>query len=134
MVSAGVGFMKVNNQHNHQESVTHEAPLELKQGEVDRASVKEKLNESEVILQMSGKDTEAHYENRRKFFRVNLKTPSLADMTIAKFNGKKVNLGSTKVEILDMGPGGQRIKTDIKLPIRNDLILKFSMTDTGRTA
>ena len=52
-------------------------------------------------------------------------------MTITMFNGKKVNLGSTRVEIFDMGPGGLRIKTDIKLPIRKDLILKFSMTILG---
>src|SRR3954451_17273629 len=74
------------------------------------------------------KDTEAHFENRRNFFRIDLKTPLPADMTIAMFNGKKVNLGSTKVEIFDIGPGGLRVKTDIKLPIRKDLILKFSMT------
>jgi Tfp pilus assembly protein PilZ len=47
------------------------------------------------------------------------------------FNGKKVNLGSTKVEIFDIGPGGLRIKTDIKLPIRKDLILKFTMNING---
>lgn len=77
------------------------------------------------------KGTEVDIENRRKFFRIDLKTPLPADMTIAMFNGKKVNLGSTKVEILDIGPGGIRIKTDIKLPIRKDLILKFSMNILG---
>ena len=61
----------------------------------------------------------------------NLKTPLPGEMTIKMFNGKKVNLGSTKIEILDVGPGGLRIKTDIKLPIRKDLILKFSMTILG---
>ena len=53
------------------------------------------------------------------------------EMTITMFNGKKVNLGSTRIEIFDVGPGGLRIKTDIKLPIRKDLILKFSMTILG---
>ena len=41
---------------------------------------------------------------------------------------KKVNLGSTKVEIHDIGPGGLRVKTDMKFPIRKDLILEFKMT------
>ena len=77
------------------------------------------------------KDTEVNFENRRNYFRIELKTPMPGEMTITMFNGKKVNLGSTKIEILDMDPGGLRIKTDIKLPIRKDLILKFAMNILG---
>ena len=65
-------------------------------------------------------------ENRRKFFRVDLPFPLEGYMTITEFAGKKVNLGSTKILILDIGPGGIRIETNIKLPVRSDLLLKFT--------
>ena len=57
-------------------------------------------------------------ENRRKFFRIDLPFPLEAYMTITELAGKKVNLGSTKILILDIGPGGLRIETNIKLPVR----------------
>ena len=93
--------------------------------------ITEMLNKEVCIPSSLSKEMEIQYENRRSFFRVDLKTPLPGEMTITMFNGKKVNLGSTKIEILDVGPGGLRIKTDIKLPIRKDLILKFSMTILG---
>lgn len=65
-------------------------------------------------------------ENRRKFFRIDLPFPLEAYMTITELAGKKVNLGSTKILILDIGPGGLRIETNIKLPVRSDLLLKFT--------
>ena len=46
-------------------------------------------------------------------------------MTITEFAGKHVTLGSTKILIQDIGPGGTRIETNIKLPIRSDLVLKI---------
>src|SRR3954463_7139592 len=53
--------MQVNSQQIHQKSVVPEAPLGLKQGEVYRATVKEKLNGSEAILQIKGKDVHAKF-------------------------------------------------------------------------
>ncbi len=91
----------------------------------------EMLKKEVCIPSSLSKEMEIQYENRRNFFRIDLKTPMPGEMTITMFNGKKVNLGSTKIEILDVGPGGLRIKTDIKLPIRKDLILKFSITILG---
>ena len=70
--------------------------------------------------------TNIQNENRRSFFRVDLTFPLEGYMTITEFAGKKVNLGSTKILILDIGPGGIRIETDIKLPVRSDLLLQFS--------
>ena len=93
--------------------------------------ITEMLKKEVCIPSSLSKEMEIQYENRRNFFRIDLKTPMPGEMTITMFNGKKVNLGSTKIEILDVGPGGLRIKTDIKLPIRKDLILKFSMTILG---
>ena len=93
--------------------------------------ITEMLRKGICIPTSLSKDTEVNFENRRNYFRIELKTPLPGEMTIAMFNGKKVNLGSTKVEIFDIGPGGLRIKTDIKLPIRKDLILKFTMNIHG---
>ena len=58
MICTGVEKMQINSQHIYQKSVVPEDPLELKQEEVYRASVKEKLNGSEAILQIRGKDNE----------------------------------------------------------------------------
>ena len=70
--------------------------------------------------------TNIQNENRRSFFRVDLTFPLEGDMTITEFAGKKVNLGSTKILILNIGPGGIRIETNIKLPVRSDLLLQFT--------
>lgn len=65
-------------------------------------------------------------ENRRKYFRIDLPFPLEGYMTITEFAGKKINLGSTKILILNIGPGGLRIETNVKLPVRSDLLLQFS--------
>ena len=66
-------------------------------------------------------------ENRRSFFRVDLPSPLEADMTISELGGKKVKLGFTKVLIINIGPGGIRIETNIQLPVRSDLILQCTI-------
>ncbi len=48
--------------------------------------------------------TNIQNENRRSFFRVDLSFPLEGYMTITEFAGKKVNLGSTKILILNIGP------------------------------
>ena len=48
--------MQVKGQIINQKTVAPEVPLELKQAEVYSASVKEKVNNSEAILQIRGKD------------------------------------------------------------------------------
>lgn len=65
-------------------------------------------------------------ENRRKFFRIDLFFPMRAEMTISELAGKKIKLGSTKVLIVNIGPGGIEIETNIKLPVRSDLKLQFT--------
>lgn len=75
---------------------------------------------------------EIKFENRRNFFRIELPVPLGATMTITEFDGKKVKLGSTKILIRDIGPGGLQIETNIKLPVRSDLILKFMTRILGQ--
>lgn len=66
--------------------------------------------------------------NRRKYFRINLLFPLTAHMSVSELNGEKVKLGSTKISIVNIGPGGIRFETKIRLPVRSDLILKISTT------
>ena len=53
--------MQVNHQIIHQSKTMPDAPLELKQGEVYRASIKEKLNGTDAILNIRGKEVHARF-------------------------------------------------------------------------
>ncbi|WP_394234953.1 EAL domain-containing protein [Niallia oryzisoli] len=96
------------------------------------------VQEFESLLKMgicfpeeTKKVTEYDYENRREYFRILMKYPLSGEMTISVFDSKKVNMGSTKILILDIGPGGLKIETTVKLPVRSDMILKFSTQILG---
>ncbi|TXK76717.1 EAL domain-containing protein [Paenibacillus sp. N3.4] len=80
---------------------------------------KQYLNQSSKIKQ------EKQISNRRKYFRVQLTNPLVAGMTIHMFKGRKVDLGITDVFITDIGPGGLKFLMGVKLPINDDIILKF---------
>lgn len=84
------------------------------------------LAKKSFSLLQGGNKAEVPVVNRREFFRVKLQVPIAAQMTITEFAGKHVKLGSTKILIQDIGPGGVRVETNIKLPIRSDLKLKIS--------
>jgi diguanylate cyclase (GGDEF)-like protein/PAS domain S-box-containing protein len=66
------------------------------------------------------------YENKRQYFRVPLTYPLEADMTIERIGMKALNIGSTKVLIEDIGPGGLRFISSINLPKKEDIILRFT--------
>lgn len=65
-------------------------------------------------------------ENRRKYFRIQFHQLLEADMTILNISGKSVNLGSTKVLIKDMGPGGLCFLSNLRLPYEKNVSLMFS--------
>lgn len=71
-------------------------------------------------------------QNRRKFFRIALERPLIGEMTITSIAGKSVQLGMTKILIEDIGPGGLRFLSNIKLPARKDLILKIKTVILGQ--
>ena len=52
-------------------------------------------------------------------------------MTVSELNGKKVKLGNTKVLIENIGPGGLRFLSNIKLPAQSDITLKFQVKVIG---
>ncbi len=65
------------------------------------------------------------FSNRRKYFRLELENPLLADLTLSMFRGKYVNLGSTQAFISNIGPSGLRFIVNIKFPINDDIMLVF---------
>lgn len=85
------------------------------------------LEQKACVPNQINNTTDIQNENRRSFFRVDLPFPLEGYMTITEFAGKKVNLGSIKILIMDIGPGGIRIETNIKLPVRSDLFLQFTI-------
>jgi len=70
-------------------------------------------------------DINDDFDNRRDFFRITFKKPLGADMSIFKVGGKKVVLGYTEVVVFDIGAGGLRFLSDIKLPVKSDIVLVF---------
>ncbi|WP_053074957.1 EAL domain-containing protein [Ornithinibacillus californiensis] len=84
-----------------------------------------------VILLQKGKiktkvsDKEKEIQNRRNFFRVNLDFPLSATMTLTRIHGRNVELGKTEVLIEDIGIGGLRFLSNIRLAVHKDFILEF---------
>ncbi|SDM90477.1 PAS domain S-box-containing protein/diguanylate cyclase (GGDEF) domain-containing protein [Psychrobacillus sp. OK028] len=64
-------------------------------------------------------------EEQRKFFRVPLHFPLSGSMTITRINGRMVDIGKTVVLIEDIGLGGLRFLTDLKLTVNLNIILEF---------
>lgn len=67
------------------------------------------------------------YEGRRKFFRINFNNLLESDFTINTIKGKKMNVGNTKILIKDIGPGGICFISNLSLPVKKDIVLKFTM-------
>ena len=82
------------------------------------------LNKGNIEISDTG---ENHNEviNRREYFRIPFPYPLSAMMTITLFKGKNMNLGHTEVLIEDMGPGGLRFLSNIRLTTSDDIILQF---------
>jgi hypothetical protein len=64
-------------------------------------------------------------QNRRKFFRLPLPHPLSSDVTIIRIKDNVIESGSAQVLIEDIGPGGLRFVSDIKLPVTPQVILEF---------
>lgn len=91
---------------------------------VSQKNFEKMLNEQHLPDDIADLDRK---EERRAYFRINFKYPMQATMTVAEIKGKKVQLGSTKVLIEDIGPGGLRFASNVKLPVRSDVVLKFDV-------
>ncbi|MFD2370258.1 PilZ domain-containing protein [Brevibacillus sp. GCM10020057] len=63
--------------------------------------------------------------HRREYFRLRLDPPLFADMTIVLIKGKSLEVGSAKVLIEDIGGGGLRFLSHLKMPANDQLVLQF---------
>ncbi|RKD29532.1 PilZ domain-containing protein [Thermohalobacter berrensis] len=70
--------------------------------------------------------------NRRKFFRIYFNAPLCSEISIIMVNGEKVNTGTTRVCIEDIGPGGLRFLSYLKLPDNAEIILQFNTRILGK--
>nr|WP_295972963.1 PilZ domain-containing protein [uncultured Bacillus sp.] len=75
----------------------------------------------------------AEFEERRRYFRVDLPFPLLASMTLIKIQEKNVDLGQTEVLVENLGFGGLRFLSDIKLVIHPEIILEIQTEILGQT-
>lgn len=66
--------------------------------------------------------------NKREFFRQQFPIPLCADVTISEINGKSVTAKHSLVCIKDIGAGGLRFESNLKFPIREDVIFTFNST------
>ncbi|WP_338461970.1 PilZ domain-containing protein [Brevibacillus sp. FSL L8-0520] len=62
---------------------------------------------------------------RRDYFRLQLVPPLCSRMTIVMVKGKTMKVGSADVLIEDIGGGGLRFLSDLKLPVNDQLVLEF---------
>lgn len=69
--------------------------------------------------------------NRRKYFRIKLPLALSAQMTLISFNNKKVSLGSTEVMVQDIGLGGLRFLSHLRLTPQDNIIYRFETEFLG---
>lgn len=70
---------------------------------------------------MAGK-AEGH---QREYFRLKLEHALCAEMTIVLVKGKMMEIGSATVLIEDIGAGGLRFLSHLKMPANDQLVLQF---------
>lgn len=84
------------------------------------------LIDGKIDIKVQSNQIEQEIQNRRKYFRINFTYPLLADMTITKLNGKDISLGESEVLVMDIGLGGLCFASNIKMAVREDMILSFN--------
>ncbi|RHW39974.1 EAL domain-containing protein [Lysinibacillus yapensis] len=94
------------------------------------------VKEFEVLLQkkvLSPMDPKQKAkQSKRKHYRINLPSPLEADILLASIAGRAMQLGVSKVLIEDISIGGLRFVSDLKLPIRGDVIYRFKTEILGQ--
>ncbi|WP_053600495.1 EAL domain-containing protein [Bacillus sp. FJAT-18017] len=90
------------------------------------------LKKGKIELHYSDKEKPA-IEKKRKYPRVNLDFPLSASMALIRIHGRNVEIGKTKVLIQNIGLGGLRFLSNIRLPVHRDIILEFETEILGST-
>lgn len=70
-------------------------------------------------------------KENRKGFRIKTVFPLSGEMTIIKYKGSFVTMGSTKILIENIGIGGLRFMSTINLPVNPDILLNFKTEILG---
>lgn len=81
--------------------------------------------------QWATEDLALNTTERRSYFRVDLENQLEALMTVTEFNGEMVQLGNAKVLIDNIGPGGLRFESNIKIPVNAGVVLKLQLRILG---
>ncbi|MBM7580148.1 EAL domain-containing protein [Jeotgalibacillus terrae] len=71
-------------------------------------------------------------ENRRQYFRIKLPYKMTGAMTITQLAGRPLSIGNTPILIDDIGGGGLSFTGKMELPIRQDVMMKFSFEINGK--
>lgn len=91
----------------------------------------EQMLETGYIKPTKPKVNKMPEDERRSFYRLKFPTPALGEMTIMEVNEKKVNLGSAQVLVEDIGLGGLKILSSLKLPVSSTIKLTFNIELMG---
>jgi len=69
---------------------------------------------------------------QREYFRLKLEHALCAEMTIVLVKGKTMEIGSATVLIEDIGAGGLRFLSHLKMPANDQLVLQFETEMCGQ--
>lgn len=83
----------------------------------------EYLLQSKTLLPIDPKQKAK--ESKRKYYRLNFPHPLEADIKLVSIAGRSMDLGVSKVLVEDISIGGLRFLSNLKLPIRGDVIYQF---------
>ena len=89
-----------------------------------------KIGKLEPINSVDGQPNTV-IQNQRRYFRINLYFPISASMTIIRIKGKNLQLGKTEVLIEDLGLGGLRFLSSLKMSVHPEIILEFETEILG---
>lgn len=64
-------------------------------------------------------------EERRKYYRIEFSQLLESEMSILRIRDKKVQVGTSRVLIKNIGPGGLCFISDIKFPVEKSIVLQF---------
>lgn len=100
---------------------------------VGAETIEQLLSDSRQLSPATKELEACHVVNRREYFRIEFEQYLAASMTIAKFKGRRVRLGSTEVFLRNIGPGGLRFMVGVKMPVNDDIILMFEIVILGHS-
>ncbi len=99
----------------------------IHQGSVNRISSEDSFEHPTMDSELS-----IGPKSNRKYFRISLKCPICSELRILREGkGSMATSSSTNICIKDIGPGGLKFKSDLKLPVDSQLTLEFNFQLLG---